>query len=61
MQAQNKDVDSATKCFDDRVFARALMIVCHLWLPNYVPAKPELVYGRPSLRTKDKIIGRTRF
>lgn len=35
MQAQNKDTDPATKCFDDRVIDRALMIHCHKWMPNY--------------------------
>lgn len=33
MQAQNKDRDPATKCFDDRVIAQALMWRCHQWLP----------------------------
>lgn len=36
MQAQNKDKDPATKCFDDRVMAGALMIRCHLWMPSYI-------------------------
>lgn len=35
MQAQNKDKDPGTKCFDDRVMAAILMIRCHLWMPNY--------------------------
>lgn len=34
-QAQGKDKDPGIKCFDDRVLAAALMIKCHLWLPNY--------------------------
>ena len=32
MQAQDKDKDPATKCFDDRVMAEALMWHCHAWL-----------------------------
>ncbi len=35
MQAQGKDKDPSTKCFDDRVFASLIMLRCHLWLPNY--------------------------
>jgi hypothetical protein len=35
MQAQNKDRDPGTKCFDDRVMAMALAIDCSLWMPNY--------------------------
>jgi len=35
MSAQNKLSDPATKTFDDRVIAEALMLNCSLWLPNY--------------------------
>ena len=35
MQAQNKDKDPSTKCYDDRVMAAALMLQCHFWLPSY--------------------------
>jgi hypothetical protein len=35
MQAQGKDKDSNTKCYDDRVIATALAIDCHLWMPPY--------------------------
>lgn len=35
MQAQNKDADPGTKCYDDRVIATAIMIMCHLWMGKY--------------------------
>lgn len=43
MQAQDKDRDPGTKCFDDRIFALLIMIRCHLWLPNYRYAPPKFV------------------
>ncbi len=43
MQAQNKDKDPGTKCFDDRVISKALSIECHIWMPNYF--KEELKIG----------------
>ncbi len=33
MSAKGKDKDVSTKCYDDRVISRALMIVCHKWMP----------------------------
>jgi len=39
MQAQGKDKDPATKCFDDRVIAEALAFVCDNWLPRYSVSK----------------------
>lgn len=35
MQAQGKDKDPSTKCYDDRIFAWIGMWKCHLWMPNY--------------------------
>jgi hypothetical protein len=35
MQAQGKDTDPGTKCFDDRIIGRALAIRCHLWMGSY--------------------------
>ena len=35
MQAQDKDKNPGTKCFDDRVIAAGLMIDCHLWMSSY--------------------------
>jgi len=35
MSAQNKDKDPSTKCFDDRIFSKALAIHCHSWMPPY--------------------------
>jgi len=34
-QAQGKDKNPGTKCYDDRVFASAIMLRCHQWLPPY--------------------------
>lgn len=36
VQAQDKDKNPASKCFDDRIFALGLMWIIHLWLPSYV-------------------------
>jgi hypothetical protein len=41
MQAQGKDKDPSTKCFDDRIISRALMIKCHKWMPNYTVIQTE--------------------
>lgn len=35
MQAQGKDKDAATKCYDDAVMAMAITIEVHRWMPNY--------------------------
>lgn len=49
MNAQGKDKDPNSKCFDDAVINRALMIRCHKWLYNYYEnAKKE---ERRSART----------
>lgn len=40
MQAQNKDRDPGTKCFDDRVMSMAILTVVHQWLPNYSKDDP---------------------
>jgi hypothetical protein len=40
MQAQDKDKDPATKCFDDRVMASAIMLICDKWMLNYF-VEPE--------------------
>ena len=42
MQAQGKDKDPGTKCFDDRVIAQALMWLCHQWMPQYESLKPKV-------------------
>lgn len=47
MQANGKDKDPSTKCYDDRVMASALMIICHLWLPNYFIDKEDPILARP--------------
>lgn len=35
MTAQDKDKDPATKCFDDRIFSKALALHCHEWMDPY--------------------------
>jgi hypothetical protein len=35
MQAQNKDIDKATRAYDDRVMAMALTEECDKWMPSY--------------------------
>ena len=40
MQAQDKDRDPGTKCFDDRVIATGLMWRCHQWMPQIKSIKP---------------------
>lgn len=40
-QAQGKDKDPATKCFDDMVMASALMLMCDRWMPNYFETKAK--------------------
>lgn len=47
MQAQGKDEDKSTKCFDDRVISNALMIHCSLWMPNFNVIPPKEVLARP--------------
>jgi hypothetical protein len=41
MQAQGKDKDPGTKCFDDRVIAAGLMWLCNQWLPPMSTRKKE--------------------
>nr|MDD5353193.1 hypothetical protein [Candidatus Omnitrophota bacterium] len=41
MQAQGKDKDPNTKCYDDRVIAAALAVDCHLWMPPYYVDQTE--------------------
>lgn len=42
MQAQNKDINPGTKCFDDRIIAAMIMIQVHLWMPTYQHVVEEL-------------------
>lgn len=48
MTAQGKDKSPNTKCYDDRVMAKALAIVCHKWQPNYTGLmhRPVVDYNR---------------
>ncbi len=41
MQAEGKDSDPGSKCFDDRVIAQAIMLRVHEWLPNFIKENTE--------------------
>lgn len=43
MSAQNKLSDPATKCFDDRVMAMAILTVVHAWMPNFRTEEPNKI------------------
>ena len=61
MQAQGKDKDPATKCFDDRVMTRALMIKCHKWLPQFMRMKEEEIIARPFLKKQQSQFRKSKF
>jgi hypothetical protein len=61
MQAQGKDEDVSTKCYDDRVIAYALMIRCSLWMPNYFIQTPKEIVSRPYLEEMDYVIDEATF
>ena len=56
MQAQDKDKDPGTKCFDDRIFAQLIMLRCHNWLPNYYfkPPDNEFDWLKRKIKAKKK-------
>lgn len=56
MQAQDKDRDPATKCYDDRIFAWITMLRCHLWLPNYYykPVDNEFDWLKKRIKARQK-------
>lgn len=60
MQAEGKDTDPSSKCYDDRVMAGGIMIVCTMWLPNFIPAEEMPRYAR-SYVTKIKANGDAKF
>ena len=45
MQAEGKDKDTNTKCYDDRVIGSALAVDCHLWMPPYYVEETENLPG----------------
>lgn len=61
MQAQGKDEDKATKCFDDRVIAYALMIHCSLWMPNFRIELPKEPVSRPFMEDLETIYDEATF
>ena len=61
MQAQGKDENKATKCFDDRVIAYALMIHCSLWMPNLNIQIPKEISARPFMDEMDLVIDEATF
>lgn len=40
-EAEGKSKDPNTKCFDDRIFSKALSIACHVWMPPLMTAFDE--------------------
>ena len=54
--AQNKLADPGVKCYDDEVIAQALMIDCHLWMPNYRrTSKKEDIGKNWKARKREKV------
>lgn len=61
MQAEGKDSDPGTKCYDDRVMAAAIMLICSQWLPNYMDFKEPPRVARSYIQKKNKPKGETKF
>lgn len=60
MQAEGKDKDPNTKCFDDRVISRGKMLMCHNWMPAYRRIEKEKLL-KPRQGSEDTITGREIF
>lgn len=61
MQAQGKDEDKATKTYDDRVIAYALMLWCSLWMPNLHIQVPKEPVSRPFMEEDELVIDEATF
>ena len=61
MQAQGKDEDKATKCFDDRVISNGLMIHNSLWMPNFKIELPKEPVSRPFMEEMETIYDEATF
>jgi len=61
MQAQGKDEDKSTKCYDDRVIAYALMIHCSLWMPNLNLQLPKEPCSRPFMEDMELVTDEATF
>lgn len=54
MQAQDKDKNPGTKCFDDRVISMAILTVVNNWMPNYTKDDPDKLPNSIGNRIKRK-------
>jgi hypothetical protein len=61
MQAEGKDTDPSSKCFDDRVIAEGIMLICNHWLPSFIPVKTEETYSRSYIVNSQRSRGETKF
>jgi len=61
MQAEGKDSDPGTKCYDDRVMAEAITLICSQWLPNFMDFKEAPRVARSYIQKKTKPKGETKF
>ena len=61
MQAQGKDEDKATKCFDDRVIAYALMIHCSFGCLTFKIELPKEPVSRPFMEEMETIYDEATF
>jgi len=53
MQAQDKDKNPGTKCYDDRVIAVGLALQCHIWMPSVrIEPEPEPVRANFEMTTR---------
>lgn len=60
-QAQGKDKDPGTKCFDDRVLTWALLFECHDWMPAYFKETPVVPVARPFMEEMEEACTETTF
>ena len=61
MQAEGKDSDPNVKCFDDKVIAEGLMVMCSNWLPNFKPEQEIPRFARSYILNQNKPKGITKF
>lgn len=61
MQAEGKDSDPNVKCFDDKVIAEGLMVMCSNWLPNFKSDQEIPRFARSYILNQNKPKGITKF
>jgi len=61
MQAEGKDSDPNVKCFDDKIIAEGLTVMCSQWLSNFRPEKDIPRYARSYVLKNNKPKGVTKF